>query len=238
MKFNGLHTFCIRSSYQDPIVSRYRLDLAQQTIIPSLRRQMCKDFQIYLRIHDNDPNFDERWEMWASVGVPIVRTMDIDHGEGLNLQTRVDDDDALTLDFVRDLQEVARNQRRPAWIVPPSGVLYTDGSWYQMDHPANMFGSVLVHGKVRIFEQTHGNLGRIAPRVLMTRNKRYYCWIRHAGTVSQASPWRAQQPRASRQEISRFRHMSFPGVARLNDALKAQGEIHEPGVSDAQLSVR
>jgi hypothetical protein len=238
MKFNGLHTICIRSSYQDPQMSRYRLELSRHTMVPSLRQQTCRQFQIYLRIHDNDPNFTERWDMWSSIGVPIVRTMDIDHGDGLNLQTRVDDDDAVSRDFVRDLQLIAAQQRRPRWIVQPQGMLFSDGRWFKMHHTSNMFGSVLVPGAIQIFQQTHGNLGKIARQLLVPANKRYWCWIRHAGTASVASTWRAQQPRATRREIQRFSHVSFPAVARLHDRLKTAGERHEAGVSDTEISGR
>jgi hypothetical protein len=218
MTFNGLHTICIRSSYQDPQLSRYRLDLSRHTMVPSLRQQTCKQFQIYLRIHDDDPCFAERWAMWHSIGVPILRTKHFDCGNGLHLQTRLDDDDAVSRDFVADLQRVASKQSQPRWIVQPHGLLFNDGRWYQMTHSENMFASLLIPGPLRIFQQTHKHLGRIAPRLCVNAGKRCWCWIRHARTASVANAGYTRQPRATPREIQRFAHVGFPAVAQASRA--------------------
>lgn len=220
MKFNGLHTFCIRSSYQDPVISRYRLDVLKATLIPSLTRQTDKRFQVYLRIHNNDPLFDERWAAFESVGVPIIRTMELHSPPGMNLQTRIDDDDAISLDFVDVLQRHARNARTPISLNFPQGVLFARGSWRQMQHNANMFISLLTPGDVQIFKEVHGKLGRLAPIRQVQVNRRFWCWVRHEGTVSRESDFRLKQPMVDTASKRRFGHVNFPAVCRASDACR------------------
>lgn len=217
MTFNGQHTIVIRAAYSEESLSRYRLELSRGTIIPSLKCQIETRFAVVLRLSRSDPLAVERIALFQSIGVAVNTVFELPDHDGLNLQTRLDDDDAISPDFVQTLQAVARHIRRETAINFPHGVVFEDGRWCRMTHRSSQFLSVLTPSPtLRVFTAMHNQIGKFMPVVQVPTQQRCWCWIRHAGAASPSAAYLSRLPRASRDDKARFAHVDFPAVSRMS----------------------
>jgi hypothetical protein len=201
------HTITIRSSFSNADDSRRRLDISKATMIPALASQTNKRFSIVLRVHQDDPLLNERRDAWQAVGVDVhLQTIasQLDSGGRLRLLTRLDDDDAVSRDFVQQVQAavIGPNQH----IQFTNGMIFDDGHWYRTQLPGNMFASITTDDpQFEIYSIKHRQLpdGRLATEI---KEPQSWVWIRHRYTISNCLD-------GHKKSKIRFPKHRYPGVS-------------------------
>jgi len=162
------HFFVIRSVYSSsyPLdANKNRLDLTHRYCATSLSYQSNKNFKVAVLVSEDDPLLEERQQVFRSVGVPVLflslskleevpdhrqhNTCDVLIPELAKrklpfdfptLQTRLDDDDVIAVDFVERLQSTEL-QCGKSWLSFPLVLMFTPEtsrlSYYRI--PQNQF---------------------------------------------------------------------------------------------------
>jgi len=228
------HYVLTRSAYPAsyPLeANRRRLELTRHVTARSLAAQGERRWRWMVAIDPSDPLLEERKEVLASAGVPVVlvpvsqqrdaseivpdgrliadvetpggpwrRAIAADAPEGRIVTTRLDDDDALSVDALRRIRArvVASEPTEPtAWVLP-AGYKCHRGRVQSMTHLANMFCTLDSPGDLHVvMEAKHGSIRRSFPTRYLDRAPGWL-WVRHADTRSGArSASRTLRPEVS-----------------------------------------
>jgi hypothetical protein len=160
--------------------------------VPSLAAQTRKDFGLVVRMDPGDVFYPERVDAFASVGVPLtiihspggkVDIRDYCNLDGEwpkpELQTRMDDDDAISLDFVERLQERAKE---PGVYSFPHGLVHNGGRIAARMYPDNQFLSYI--GPDNIYSTDHNRFFRDRlPQHVVDRDLAWM-WVLHRHSQS------------------------------------------------------
>ena len=198
------HYIMIRSAYSDPFISQGRLKYTEAVTARSLRAQTCHDFELIVRLDEQDPYRIERSRLFRRAGVPVhfifgppVDPTFQDSSNlvgpwrsvmepGDTLQTRLDDDDALADDAVERLHEAIVPANVPVVYTFPEGVDLIDGNLYKRGFEPNQFLSLWTPrgSTATVYDTTHiGTFRGNRVRVLSPRSPGWL-WVRHEMAVS------------------------------------------------------
>jgi hypothetical protein len=196
------HLFVIRSSFQAVELSRRRLEIAKATCIPALKNQINKNFEIVLRVSNRDPLLDERLAAFQSIDVPVHTS----HVEApYSLVTRLDDDDAVSIEFVQQVGQVAA-KKTSGVISFRNGILFDSGCWYAWDFPGNMFQSLICSATQDVFRQSHRAMAELSDATIID-GPPMWVWVRHSSTITQSLAGYKNGGRI------KFPKEQFPGVS-------------------------
>jgi hypothetical protein len=201
------HLVCIRSSYDEGHISEDRLWVTERVTVPSLRAQTSKDFELAVVVNEADPLLKLRKAAYESVGVPVtyvMRSLAMSHtdatglpqgipvGAKEDLQTRLDDDDALAVSFVERLRFRAQRGPRGVYTFPWGYVADADRVALRK-YRDNQF---LTRRGGPIFELTHNAMAQRGP-LFVVDTQPAWLWVRHdtalsytrAGRTYEAEKW-------------------------------------------------
>jgi len=137
---------------------RDRIDLFERWTLPSLRAQTCREFQYLVLFRDDSPDWFKSYveSNWGDIVQPMwedpkkcrwccrwkVKQFLRTQGEHeWVISTRIDNDDAISRDFVERLQSFIRPQAE--WLFFATGILHSEISNLSsvVDYPSNPFPS-------------------------------------------------------------------------------------------------
>ena len=165
--------FSIQSSYSEADSSRYRLQIADLTIVDSLRNQTDRDFCILLEVNDMDPFLTQRIDLFATANVPVYLDLSVvDECREYTMVT-VGDDDCISPEFV-------------SWVRAMSGSL-------RFDRVMNLTeGYVWINGIVRLLKRS--DVIRVQRRIVGyypsicenedVESSRFWVHVRHTQNLS------------------------------------------------------
>lgn len=189
-----VHFVMIRSAYDDPRMSRVRLDISSETVIPALQSQTDKEFELIVKLHRRDPLRLEREDLFLSTGVTTtfidgqLREPSFRDDTGLGgawprggplLQTRLDDDDAIVPDFIERLHGARFQPEVQTVLSFPVGYDGPIGEVAPRHYPDSMFLTLYTPpgDMMSVYDTTHNNLWHSA------RNKHVVdmkpAWVHH-----------------------------------------------------------
>ena len=189
------HFILTRSDYkgrQD--VVNGRREITEQITVPSIQAQTRQDFRwlrtgvdVELNLPVAQPDtFEEHstadvW--WSSCVLPLLNP-ETTHV----LTTRMDDDDALTADFVERLRAKVFETDEPTCYVFPNGIVTDRSKWGPHWHTCNMFCSLLtpVGKPLTCYAYRH----RAMPTRFETRwpdEDIAWAWVRHPAALTSGS---------------------------------------------------
>ena len=183
------HYFLIRSAYDDPEISRSRLELSRLTIIPSLASQRT-EIKVVLRLSRDDPFHTDRRAAFESAcdDVRVVSGENwadaIDPSEP-RLITRVDDDDFLAVWHSERLQRKAESARAESILYWPNGYVLADRlRWWRSE--TNQFQTLFTesHNPAETPFMMHHARVRDRWPVVEVDSARAWCWTRHVRAKS------------------------------------------------------
>jgi hypothetical protein len=191
-----MHFVMIRSSYSK--AEPHRLEVTRRITVPSLRSQSLKDFELIVRLDRRDPLISERMEVFESAGVPVnyvyyeQPTADrsdrsllssgwrnFDRSEPDDLQTRMDDDDALAKFFVRRIRDVDSGAQCVYSFI--NGVVAQDGRITHRKYPGNQF--LTYRGQGSVYDMTHNELAD-QNRLVKITDAPAWMWVRHGDAIT------------------------------------------------------
>lgn len=195
------HICLIQSAYDDGSVSEYRLRIAEQTVIPSLRSQTRK-VKVQVSLCEYDPLQEERRRMWLSCGHEVgfvyresaVTESDLYSDpwylpEGRNLIQRCDDDDILPVDFFELTHLTASHIKyETALLTWPNGYVWHAGKLHRLSHRYNQFCSIVSNDhRLHPHRYGHRQFEGAIPSVAV-EHSRGWVWVRHDVTISDTKP--------------------------------------------------
>lgn len=197
------HLILTRCSYQpsDLGYARRRRELFERVCARSLAGQTRRDFTWVLGINPSDPLLKDRERIVAATGVPAVFIPSgpycpatgwwdsiarlTDRAATHVLTTRLDDDDALSIDFIERLRRLADgNTATVVWSFP-CGYRLHQGRCSVLRVLANQFVSMQCSAATRmtVFDEQHPRINRLAP-VRIVDDRPAWLWMRHDDTRS------------------------------------------------------
>lgn len=111
----------VRSEYFERDSSIYRLAITQNTLIPSLKNQTCKDFCVHLTQSPMDP----RWTSRKSAFEFVLDLYAPDQKEQ-RIEVEVGDDDFLCPTFIETLRKIPF-QKENSFLSLPNGYIFHEG---------------------------------------------------------------------------------------------------------------
>lgn len=193
------HIVIVRSNYEDPRTSLCRALLAENTLIPCLRSQTFRNFEVFLIINDRDPYRETRMDTWSSFNVRTFRSVE-EAKQHLPttpyIVTRIDDDDFVDDDFIGTLQRhFPKNPiKTSALLTYPYGFLLNEGKLYHMSDVGNMFISLKVvdGSQASPFDMKHGHY-KSYPHIEVVSFRNAWVWHRHGDNKSPLATRRLQE---------------------------------------------
>lgn len=187
------HAILIQSCYQPQhaALSRYRLDLARLTVIPSLRMQTRKPV-VHMAVCPDDVYLQERIEAFQTTGCELkfihrpswkLYRERWELPAGRKVVSRCDDDDVLSIDFCQRVFESAPAAGEWA-IIWPNGHVFWRSELYKLDHPGNQFVSIVTDQDRDPHQQKHVDLFKQWQTVVAEEKAAGWIWVRHAAAVS------------------------------------------------------
>jgi len=172
------HVIAIRAAYTDAELSQRRLDLTRQWCIPSLKAQTAP-YTLLIKVDDSDPHLTDRKAMFESVGVPVEFVTQWG-GNPAAYITRMDDDDAISPDFMIRLQRGVVQNPDHEWYQFTEGYLVKDGKAWNRTYPANQFVTRRCTAGQSPYDRDHST---VTGHHVIDR-KPAWVWIRHADNKS------------------------------------------------------
>jgi hypothetical protein len=183
------HTFLIRTSFRDPVVSAYRWNVTQHTLLQSLASQNNKNFEIQLICGEDDPLREVKLAAFSEVATTTIAPKDWynqPHDGVWRRTTRVDDDDMLSIRFVELLAEQPFDGTECLFNFP-IGCLWSEGVSHRWNYPVNQFITIQTNTRLTPYHFAHQYYQQIMPAVIVTQDI-HWMWIRHHGVLSGATP--------------------------------------------------
>lgn len=114
----------VQSEYFEIDSSKYRLGITEQTLIPSLQHQTCKDFCIVLTMSAMDPLWTKRIRLFQTCGVAVIRWYKWRQQTPAN-EIYVGDDDCLSPTFIERINALPLMEKNTAILIP-NGYVFKD----------------------------------------------------------------------------------------------------------------
>lgn len=179
----------IRSSYSDQSMSRYRWQVTQNTLIPSLAAQTSMSFDIQLICSDLDPLRDEKLKAFHEIAPTTIApaTWYNQPHDGIWRRTsRIDDDDMVSVEFVRLISEQPFDGTECIFVFP-NGYTWADGTTYLWKNPKNQFVTLQSNTRLTPYSFAHQYFRHLVPSVVVSESP-HWMWIRHHGVLSGTVP--------------------------------------------------
>lgn len=213
------HFVLVRSQATDATISRQRLDIFAQTMLPSLQQQQATDtpLQVVVAVDSTDPLLAKRKAAWQTCGHD-VRFVAVDNvtdsrfvidwqlpdNTGKRLLTRLDDDDLISVDFLRLTQAEAAGPYSRAVLEWPNGYVWHSGTLHRLRNPCHNNISIVTVGSETPYDADHKSWQGAWP-VFPVNDSRGWVWVRHATTMTKTKPkylrQTAGQPNAKRWAV-------------------------------------
>jgi len=216
------HFLLVQSSYGSGLteLSRFRLDVSRQTIIPSLAAQTLKPI-VVLSTSPDDAYRDARIAAFESTGCEVRVTtepwklygMDWGLPEGRKIVSRCDDDDVLAMDFIADINAAAPHAGEFA-IIYPNGYVFWRDQLFALDHPENQFVSLVTDQQRDPHQEKHVKIPLRWQTVVAQEKAPGWIWIRHANAVTPTVKRYREKP-IGRIDTTRFPHVNLRAIQRI-----------------------
>ena len=202
------HFIIIRSAYSDKCDTdkrAKRLEFTDRICASSLQGQTVKDFTVLLRVNNRDLLYNNLIQIFSdrNIDFRLLHCTNINQYDKSSLTdmikaeckpndkliiSRMDDDDAIGVNYMRDLQNrVSKTEGTKLPIVWsfPEGFHTFHGKLCRFHRPANMFVSVQCdfENVVDIFSVSHSAIDKIAP-IRHVNKSPSWIWFRHTFALS------------------------------------------------------
>lgn len=179
----------IRSSYSDPAMSAYRWEITKRTLIPSLEKQTSKTFDVQLICASSDPLCEEKRQAFQSIAPTTIAptTWYNQPHDGIWRRTsRIDDDDMISVDFVRLISEQPFDGTECTFVFP-NGYTWADGISYLWKNPQNQFVTLQSNTRLTPYSFAHQYFQSLMPSIVVSEDP-HWMWVRHYGVLSGTLP--------------------------------------------------
>ena len=181
--------FQIRSSYSDPIMSRYRWGITRNTLIPSLAAQTNMEFDIQLISSPSDQLRDEKLKAFSEIAPTTIAPAtwyNQPHDGRWRRTSRVDDDDMISVDFAGLIIEQPFDGTECLFVLP-NGYVWADGESYLWKNPQSQFVTLQSNTRMTPYSFAHQYFRLLAPSIVVS-DAPHWMWVRHYGVLSGMSP--------------------------------------------------
>lgn len=179
----------IRSSYSDLAMSQYRWEITRNTILQSLAMQTCKEFDIQLICGPEDPLQEQKRKAFNKIAPTTVAppTWYNQPHDGIWRRTsRIDDDDMVSVEFVRLITEQPFDGTECIFVFP-NGYTWADGTTYLWQNPQSQFVTLQSNTRLTPYSFAHQYFRHLVPSVVVSESP-HWMWIRHHGVLSGTVP--------------------------------------------------
>lgn len=195
------HIVIVRSAYPANTKTGYlkkRLALTRGICLESLKSQTNHNFELLVTIRQDDPLLADRKRLFAGLPFPVNLSTNwrayLQAQRMPTLQTRLDDDDALAVDFIERLQAKADGPvGKCCWFSFPKGVRVHRGRYAGKTNVGNQFISLRTKRSDKsVFDIVHG---RVTEKTCHRVDDRIaWLWSRHPESKSPGGKTRCQAP--------------------------------------------
>ena len=185
------HYILIQSAHENPVLSKQRLEITQETSIRALESQTRKPI-VKLLLHDRDVRRQERLEMFESTGCPVevvrmnwrfsIYGTDWELDSGRKVVSRMDDDDSVCREFCQTIFSCAWKTGEHA-ILWSTGYVFWRGHIYLLNHPGNQFPTVVTDEMKTPHDIPHFEF-RKSWDCVNASNRPGWIWVRHGIALS------------------------------------------------------
>lgn len=199
----------IQAAYAEEPLSRTRLAISRETVIPSLAAQTTKP-TIHLQLNNHDPLLQDRLDAFRATGcevVPLFRREWKLYREnwelpaGRKIVSRCDDDDALPTDFCQRTAAAAPRTGDHA-LIWPRGYVYWRDTVYSLVHPESQFVTLVTDGPQDPHQFPHQEYTKRYSTVVVSLSPGWI-WVRH-GAAHTPTLQRYRQKELRGIDSSRF----------------------------------
>ena len=187
------HYLLVQSAYNEEALSRERLALTSEWLIPSLQAQN-KKVVVQVSLCKDDPLLAERMEVFLSCGHKVefvyrdrsdvpVHEGNVSNNDPWDIPvgprvaaSRVDDDNAIPNDFFEITQITAANcELSEAILQWPKGYVLIDRVLYRSSRPGNHFCTMLSSCGLHPYIDLHWKLPNTFPVVTVDQSRGWVC---------------------------------------------------------------